>query len=260
MFCINFLYKYLTSLRKKRFDISSVPSCSRQYACELHWKKHHRGNAGGWLAVELIHLTKIQYNLCVVSVVGGARRIRGLPMLLAKAQARTGKDRRGPTLVRKSKIGCRAARHASSETRDVASRCVVTRVRVRARRRGEECANEGASRIIRGVHAWAARVYVSPPELRPEFRRRDRPQSAAVRTTPDSAPWRGAVRRPGIRGLRSLDGRRSAFFFLLATLIPRARREGRGTSIAVRVKFSQNLNSIITRYANSYCIKYDVFF
>jgi len=42
-----------------------------------------------------------------------------------------------------------ATRDASFETR------LVTR----ERRRGEECANEGASRIIRGVHAWAARVY-----------------------------------------------------------------------------------------------------
>lgn len=142
--------------------------------------------------------------------------------------ARTGED---PRLCENPKSGAArrgvARRDASRFLRD-ARRRVVTRVRVRARRRGEECANEGASGIIRGVHAWAARVYVSPPELRPEFRRRDRPQPAAVRTTPDSAPWRGAVRRPGIRGLRSLDGRRSAFFFLLATLIPRARRGGRG--------------------------------
>jgi len=53
---------------------------------------------------------------------------------------------------------------------------------------------------------------VSPPELRPEFRRRDRPQSAAS-VTLDSAPWRGSVRWPGICGVRSLDGRRFFFFF-----------------------------------------------
>lgn len=111
---------------------------------------------------------------------------------------------------------CKTSRSATLESRLEISRArLFFRGSSSRKRKGDAPTKDaGTGNTSGALHVWAARVYISPPELRPEFRRRGASGFCAL-TRRAASPSRMEFR--GVSVPRSLDGHVGPFF----PMIPR---------------------------------------